>query len=174
MMPDFIFKELGLSKYLKIFAPKHPKLVYFPESSISTKIYQNHKRLHDELKLRWNEKGDLKQFRSDESKVIDFIRKGYRNAESPSYEKAENELGKDLAKIWIKGSAKKLLDHYFTSDKTKIYMGMTCIESGASSIHNEGTAFTIPLMDSGSIILENPSASILLTPGICSTLKSNS
>lgn len=151
MMPDFIFKELGLSKYLKIFAPKHPKLVYFPESSISTKIYQNHKRLHDELKLRWNEKGDLKQFRSDESKVIDFIRKGYRNAESPSYEKAENELGKDLAKIWIKGSAKKLLDHYFTSDKTKIYMGMTCIESGASSIHNEGTAFTIPLMDSGSI-----------------------
>ena len=46
---------------------------------------------------------------------------------------------------------KNLLDHYFTSDKTKIYMGMTCIESGASSIHNKGTAFTIPLMDSGSI-----------------------
>mgnify|MGYP003324021125 CR=1 FL=1 len=36
-------------------------------------------------------------------------------------------------------SAKNLLDHYFTSERTKMYMGMTCIESGSSSINNDGT-----------------------------------
>lgn len=151
MMPDFIFNETGLSKKIKIYAPKHPKLVYFPGSHIATKIYQDHEKLNYELKSKWNEKGDLKKFRSDESRVVDYIRKGYKKAESPSIGNAENELGNDLVELWIKGSAKNLLDHYFTSDKTKIYMGMTCIESGASSIHNKGTAFTIPLMDSGSI-----------------------
>ena len=42
-------------------------------------------------------------------------------------------------------------DSYFTSNKTKLYMGMTVIESGPASIYDPGTAFTIPLMDSGSV-----------------------
>ena len=64
---------------------------------------------------------------------------------------ANKILGKELTELWISGSAKNLLDHYFTSDKTKLYMGMTVIESGPASIHDPGTAFTIPLMDSGSV-----------------------
>ncbi|MDC0210480.1 FAD-dependent oxidoreductase [Flavobacteriaceae bacterium] len=151
MMPDFIFNETGLSKSVKIFAPKHPKLVYFPDSKKSTKIYQDYKKLDKEIKNKWGEKGDLESFRMDEDKVVDFIREGCRKGETPSLEKASDFLGKTLTDLWIKGSAKNLLDHYFSSDKTKIYMGMTAIESGSSSIKNNGTAFTIPLMDSGSV-----------------------
>ncbi len=151
MMPDFIFNETGLSKKIKIFAPTHPKLVYFPDSNSGTKIYQDYKKLDAEIKNKWGEKGDLESFRIDEDRVIDFIRKGYKKGETPSLEKATSILGKTLTDLWITGSAKNLLDHYFTADKTKIYMGMTSIESGSSSIHNNGTAFTIPLMDSGSV-----------------------
>ncbi len=151
MMPDFIFKETGIYKNLEIFSTKHPKLVYFLDSKKSTKIYQDHKKLHQELKEKWGEQGDLEKFRTDEQKVINFIRDGYKKARSPSISEAEKVLGKSITNLWIKGSAKNLLDHYFTSDKTKMYMGMTCIESGSSSIHNDGTAFTIPLMDSGSV-----------------------
>ena len=151
MMPNFIFKETGISKNLEIFSPNHPKLVYFTDTEKSTKIYQDHKKLNFELKENWGEKGDLEKFRIDEQKVINFIRKGYKKAKSPSISEAEKVLGKTITNLWIKGSAKNLLDHYFTSERTKMYMGMTCIESGSSSIHNDGTAFTIPLMDSGSV-----------------------
>ncbi|MDQ2929367.1 MAG: hypothetical protein M3Y05_00915, partial [Gemmatimonadota bacterium] len=43
------------------------------------------------------------------------------------------------------------LDHYFTSEQTKIYMAMTVTESGPVSLHEPYSAFTLPLMDSGSI-----------------------
>ena len=151
MMPNFIFQETGLSNNVEIFAPKHPKLVYFPDSNTSTRIYQNYKKLDQEIKNKWGERGDLESYRNDEDKIVDFIRQGFRYGETPSIEKANTVLGKTLTNLWINGSAKNLLDHYFTSDKTKIYMGMTRIESGSSSMHNKGTAFTIPLMDSGSV-----------------------
>jgi len=151
MMPDFIFSETGLDKSIETFYPKTPKLVYFPNSKNSVKIFQNHNELEIELDKEWGEKGDILGFRNDENKVIDFIQHLYKNAISPSSDIAENFLGKNLTDLWIRGSAKDLLDHYFTSDKTKLYMGMTVIESGPASIYDPGTAFTIPLMDSGSV-----------------------
>ena len=151
MMPDFIFSETGLDKSIETFYPKTPKLVYFPNSKNSVKIFQNHNELEIELDKEWGEKGDTLGFRNDENKVIDFIQHLYKNAISPSSDIAENFLGKNLTDLWIRGSAKDLLDHYFTSDKTKLYMGMTVIESGPASIYDPGTAFTIPLMDSGSV-----------------------
>ena len=66
-------------------------------------------------------------------------------------EKAKDFLGKRITDLWIIGSAYNLLNNYFTSEKTKLYMGMTVTESGPASIFEDGTAFTIPLMDSGSI-----------------------
>ena len=152
MMPDFIFSETGLDKLIQTFYPKTPKLVYFPNSEKSTRIFQNHEELDIELEQQWGEKGDTLGFRNDENKVIDFIQNIYRNAISPSIEHAEKILGKDLTNLWIRGSAKNLLDHYFTSEKTKLYMGMTVIESGPASIYDPGTAFTIPLMDSGDLL----------------------
>ena len=151
MMPDFIFSETGLDKSIETFYPKTPKLVYFPDSKKSTKIFQSHNELEIELEKEWGEKGDTLGFRNDENKVIEFIQYLYKNAVSPSTDIAENFLGKNLTDLWIRGSAKDLLDHYFTSEKTKLYMGMTVIESGPASIYQPGTAFTIPLMDSGSV-----------------------
>ena len=53
MMQDFIFQETGLSNSVEIFAPKHPKLVYFQDSNTSTRIYQNYKKLDQEIKNKW-------------------------------------------------------------------------------------------------------------------------
>lgn len=151
MMPNFIYKETGLSKKIKTFCPKNPKLVYFENDNTPTRIFRDITLLEKELKHRWNEKGDVKAFRNDENKVIEFIQKIYKEGTPPNLDQAVNEIGKDLTKLWIKGSAKNLLDHYFTSEKTKVYMGMTVIESSPSSYNEKGTSFTIPLMDSGSI-----------------------
>ena len=151
MMPDFIFKETGLINKVDGFYPKTPKLVYFQGEQNSTKIFQGYNELEKELSEKWDEKGRISDFRNDENKVISFIHKLYKEAISPSLELANKILGEELTELWISGSAKNLLDHYFTSDKTKLYMGMTVIESGPASIHDPGTAFTIPLMDSGSV-----------------------
>ena len=151
MMPDFIFNETGLSKKIHAYYPKNPKLVYFNGEETSTRIYQDNDRLEKELKHKWGETGKVNEFRNDENKVVEFIQKLYKNATSPSIELANQFLGKELTSLWISGSAKDLLDHYFSSEKAKLYMGMTVIESGPASIYDPGTAFTIPLMDSGSI-----------------------
>ena len=145
MMPDFIFKETGLINKVDGFYPKTPKLVYFQGEQNSTKIFQGYNELEKELSEKWDEKGRISDFRNDENKVISFIHKLYKEAISPSLELANKILGKELTELWISGSAKNLLDHYFTSDKTKLYMGMTVIESGPASIHDPGTAFTIPV-----------------------------
>ena len=151
MMPNFIYKETGLSKKIKTFCPENPKLVYFENDNTPTRIFRDITLLEKELKDKWNEKGDVKAFRNDENKVIKFIQKIYKEGTPPNLDQAVNEIGKDLTKLWIKGSAKNLLDHYFTSEKTKVYMGMTVIESSPTSYNEKGTSFTIPLMDSGSI-----------------------
>ena len=151
MMPEFIFKETGLSKEIVGFYPKTPKLVYFKDEENSTKIFQDPNELEKELKEKWGEEGRINDFRSDENKVIKFIQKLYKEAITPSVKIAYEELGKEIADLWVFGTAKNLLDHYFTSEKSKLYMGMTVIESGPASIYDPGTAFTIPLMDSGSV-----------------------
>ena len=151
MMPDFIFEETGLSKVVQGYYPKNPKLVYFNDKESSTKIYQDHIKLEEELREKWGETGKVNEFRNDENKVIKFIQELYKNGTSPSIDSAKDYLGKELTRLWITGNAKDLLDHYFSSEKTKLYMGMTVIESGPASIHDPGTAFTIPLMDSGSV-----------------------
>ena len=151
MMPEFIFNETGLSKEIVGFYPKSPKLVYFKDEEDSTKIFQDSSELEKELKNKWGEKGRINDFRNDENKVVRFIQKLYKDAITPTVEIAYKELGKELSDLWIFGTAKDLLDHYFTSEKSKLYMGMTVIESGPASIYDPGTAFTIPLMDSGSV-----------------------
>tara|TARA_B100001063_G_scaffold114034_1_gene106525 strand:- start:472 stop:1971 length:1500 start_codon:yes stop_codon:yes gene_type:complete len=151
MMPEFIFNETGLVNEIEGFYPKTPKLVYFKDEKDSTKIFQNSSELEKELKDKWGETGRINEFRSDENKVIKFIQKLYKEATTPTVEIAYKELGKEIADLWVFGTAKNLLDHYFTSEKTKLYMGMTVIESGPASIYDPGTAFTIPLMDSGSV-----------------------
>lgn len=151
LMQRFIFEETGLSKHLETFVPMEPKLVYFPEDNEPTKIYRNPEELDQELSKKWNEKGNVKKFRSDELKVIQFLQQGYRAAKNPTIEDAVHCLGNELTDLWIQGDAKSLLDYYFTSEKTKTYMAMTVSESGPVSLKEPYSAFTLPMMDSGSI-----------------------
>ena len=87
----------------------------------------------------------------DEAKVVSFLQDGYANAAPPTIAEAKRVLGDDLTELWISGTAKALMDHYFTSERSKMYMAMTVTESGPVSLSDPYSAFTLPLMDSGSI-----------------------
>ena len=151
LMQDFVFNETGLSKKLKTFVPESPKLAFFPGLKDPTYIYRDPIELDTELKNKWGESGDARAFRADEAKIINFIQSGYQKARTPSIDEAKSSLGSDLVKLWITGDARSLMNHYFESDFSKIYMAMTVTESGPVSLSEKYSAFTIPIMDSGSI-----------------------
>jgi len=151
LMQKFVFEQTGLSNRIKTYVPMKPKLVFFPGDKKPTKIFRNPEELDYELSQKWGEKGNVSAFRYDESKIIEFLQEGYYKAEIPTIEDAIQSLGNELTELWIKGDAQTLLDHYFTSERTKTYMAMTVSESGPVSLHDPYSAFTLPLMDSGSI-----------------------
>jgi phytoene dehydrogenase-like protein len=150
LMQDFIFQETGLMNRLQTYVPSHPKRVYFPDGAHAW-IYRDANQLQREMADQWGERGDVAAFRADEAKIVAFLQEGYRTAVPPTLEAAEQQLGKTVTQLWITGTAQALLDHYFTAEKSKIYMGMTITESGPVSLHEPYSAFTLPLMDSGSI-----------------------
>ena len=151
LMQDFVFQETGLAARLETYVPAESKRVYFPNSAKSAWIHRDPVRLQQELADRWGERGDVAGFRADEAKVVACLQDGFRRAVPPTLAEAEARLGRELTRRWISGSAAQLLDHYFTSEQTKIYMAMTVTESGPVSLHEPYSAFTLPLMDSGSI-----------------------
>jgi phytoene dehydrogenase-like protein len=151
LMQDFVFRETGLARRLQTYVPDQPKRVYFPDESASAWIHRDPAALRRELADRWGEDGDVEGFRADEARVVAYLRDGYRRAVAPTLGEAEQTLGTALVRRWITGSAADLLDHYFSAERTKIYMGMTVTESGPVSLHEPYSAFTLPLMDSGSI-----------------------
>ncbi len=151
LMQRFVFEETGLSQRLSTFVPTHPKIIHFAGDVEPTWIYRDATELDRELADKWGERGDVEAFRADEARVVSYLQKGYRNARPPSLDEARSELGASLVELWITGSARALLDHYFTSERSKIYMAMTITESGPVPLDDPYSAFTLPLMDSGSI-----------------------
>jgi len=151
LMPDFIFRETGLADRLETFVPSHAKRVYFPDPKASVWIHRDPAELERELGEKWGERGDVAGFRHDEAKVVAYLQQGYRTATPPDLASARGALGETLTRLWITGSAAALLNHYFTAERTRIYMGMTVTESGPVSLHEPYSAFTLPVMDSGSI-----------------------
>jgi phytoene dehydrogenase-like protein len=151
LMQDFVFEQTGLSGRLQAFVPKHAKAVFFPGDSEPAWIYSDPEALDRELAEKWGEQGDVDAFRADEAKVVSFLQQGYVDAKPPTIADANSVLGDTLTKLWISGSAKDLLEHYFTSERSKIFMAMTVTESGPVSLSDPYSAFTLPLMDSGSI-----------------------
>jgi phytoene dehydrogenase-like protein len=151
LMQDFVFEETGLSGRLHTFVPDHPKFIFFPGDREPTWIYRDPADLDQELAEKWGENGDVEGFRRDEAKVVNFLQEGYRNAQPPSLSEAKTVLGDALTRLWITGSARELMDHYFTSERSKMYMAMTVTESGPVSLNDPYSAFTLPMMDSGSI-----------------------
>jgi len=151
LMQDFIFRDTGLSDRLQTYVPEQAKRVHFPDARTSAWIYRDPGQLQRELADKWGERGDAEGFRADEAKVVAYLQDGYRAAVPPSLDAARQRLGDTLTRLWITGSAADLLDHYFTAERSKIYMAMTVTESGPVSLQEPYSAFTLPLMDSGSI-----------------------
>jgi phytoene dehydrogenase-like protein len=151
LMPDFIFRETGLESRLQTYVPSGSKRIYFPDPNASAWIHRDPRSLDRELRDKWGERGDVAGFRRDEGKVVAFLQEGYQSATPPRLEAARDRLGETLTRLWITGSAAELLDHYFTADRTKIYMAMTVTESGPVSLRDPYSAFTLPVMDSGSV-----------------------
>ena len=151
LMQDFVFEETGLRRQLKTFVPTHPKLIHFNTQEEPTWIFRDPEELDRELAKKWGERGAVREFREDEARVVEYLQRGYRQAQPPSLSEARQVLGSTLTDLWISGSARALLDHYFTSERSKMYMAMTIIESGPVPLDDPYSAFTLPLMDSGSI-----------------------
>ena len=151
LMQDFVFKQTGLSDRLRAFVPEHPKLVFFPGDEEPTWIYRNPADLDRELANKWGEHGEVEAFRADEAKVVRFLQDGYVNATPPTIADAKSALGETLTDLWVSGTARNLIDHYFTSERSKMFMAMTVTESGPVSLNDPYSAFTLPLMSSGTI-----------------------
>ena len=151
LMPDFIFRETGLADRLDTYVPSSAKRVYFPTGGTSAWIYRDPARLDQEFRERWGETGDAAGFRADEARVVAFLQQGFRAAVPPDVDDARAALGDELTRLWITGSAADLLAHYFTAERTKIYLAMTVTESGPVSLAEPSSAFTLPLMDCGSV-----------------------
>jgi phytoene dehydrogenase-like protein len=151
LMQDFVFEETGLSARLAIYAPTHPKLIHFPGDDEPIWIWRDPERLDREFEARFGERGDAVAFRADEARVVEYLQRGYREARPPSVADAEATLGAELTRRWITGSARDLLEHYFTSEGARVYMAMTVTESGPVALSEPYSAFIIPMMDSGSV-----------------------
>ncbi len=150
-MQDFVFEETGLAQRLELMQPKHPPVAWFESLQSPCILYDDIEKLTRELKRKWKETGAVKEFMNDLETVRGFLIKGYKTAEFPDLEKARAELGAELCQLWIEGSARKLFDHYFTSNYTKVYWAIEVTESGPVSLDSKFSAFTIPLLSSGSI-----------------------
>jgi len=151
LMQDFVFEETGLADRLTTYVSEHPKFVFFPGDDEPTWIYRDPVQLDREMAEKWGESGEVEAFREDEDKVVRFLREGYRNARPPLLEEARTVLGRTLTELWISGSARNLIDHYFTAERSKLYMVMTVTESSPVSLDDPYSAFTVPMMDSGSV-----------------------
>lgn len=150
-MQDFVFEETGLSKNIELRCPEHPAVVWFQSSKEPCFMYSDIEMLKSELRDKWNEQGNVEGFYNDLARVCEFLYEGYRNAHVPTLESARAKLGEETSKLWITGSARKLLDHYFTSDQLKVFWAIEVNESGPVSIDSAYSAFTIPLLGSGTV-----------------------
>jgi len=151
MMQTFVFTETGLADAVAVFKPRHPELVYFKDEPDPVVFYGSAARLAGELRRKCDERGDVAGFERDLEIVVRFLRRGFRAATPPTLADARKRLGGRLTSRWITGSARALLDHYFTSDRVKVFYAVSVTESGCVSLDEPYSAFTIALMSSGGI-----------------------
>lgn len=151
LMQDFIFSECSLKNKLSLFCPNHPAVVWYEHMSGPCFMYDEPDRLAAELSEKWGEKGIIADFLSDLECVRAFLINSFRDARVPNLALANRVLGSELTELWISGSARRLLDYYFTSEPMKVFCAMDVTESGPVSLDSPYSAFTIPLMASGTI-----------------------
>src|SRR5262249_60400714 len=78
-------------------------------------------------------------------------RGGCRPATHPRSLGAGGARATSSTSLGTRGSAADRCGHSFPAGRTKIYMAMTVTESGPVSLAEPYSAFTLPLMDSGSV-----------------------
>ena len=155
LMQDFVWQETGLADRLQIWAPSHPDLVFFPGQEKPTQLHADAANATREFADHWGEKGDLEAFYADEARVVQFLQAGYRAGIAPSVAATKDQLGAELTQLWITGTARDLVDHYLTADRTKVNVTMDVSESGPVSLDEPGSAFIMPMMSSGSVFAGN-------------------
>jgi phytoene dehydrogenase-like protein len=151
LMQNFVWRETGLADRLQGLPVTHPDMVFFPGIEQPARIYDDASQAAGEFADKWGEQGDLAAFRADEARVVRFLQAGYRAGQPPSVEDAVTELGAELTSLWITGSARTLLDHYLSAERTKVHLAMDVNESGPVSLSEPYSAFIIPTMSSGSV-----------------------
>ncbi len=151
MMQDFVFEDTGLSSLISLYLSQHPEIVYFSHKDRPGKIFDSVDQLKSELKDKWGEQGKVELFFDDLDKVVGFLREGYKEASVPNIAFAKQVLGEDMVSLWITGSARDLLNHYFTAEETKVFFSISATESGPVLLDTPYSAFSIPLMVSGSV-----------------------
>lgn len=142
-MQDFVFEETGLSRHLRLHKPSHPTILWADGKECLVDATG--------LKRTHGERGDMAAFERDMARVVSFLKNGYRKAEAPSLAAAEKALGRTMVKRWITGSARALMAHYFTSDVAQLFFSVSATESGPVPLDSPYSAFSIPLMASGSV-----------------------
>lgn len=135
MMPRFIFEETGLAERITLCPVTQKEFVYIQDRPDLTRDAEPNP-----------------PFEGDLEKVVSFLQAGFQAAQTPSLQAAEKALGPTLTQRWITGDAKTLLDHYFQNETEKLLHAMCVNESGPVSLHEPFSAFTIPLMYSGSVL----------------------
>lgn len=150
-MQDFVYDETGLAKRLTIHRARVPYAMLYDRKPDLAMICGDSWTLMTDAKKKWNEHGDIKGFMHDMDKVVAFLRKGYRAGKVPTVQDAEQRLGKETTRLWITGTGRDLVNHYFTSDSLKLLTLIPVNESGPVSIDAPFSAFNIPLMNSGSV-----------------------
>ncbi len=151
LMQDYVWRETGLADRLQGWAVTHPNLVFFPGIKKPALIYDNVPQAARELADKWGEQGNLAAFRADQYRVVRFLQAGYRAGQPPRLDETVAELGADLTALWITGSARTLLEHYLSSEYTRLHLAMNVTESGPVSLSEPYSAFIIPMMSSGSV-----------------------
>ena len=150
-MQDFVFEDTGLSRRVTARAPQHPTVVWSEPLQNICFFYDDLQQLRRELKQKWNEQGDIQGYYRDLEKVRQFLLNGYRHSQVPDIDAAYKALGTEITELWISGSARNLMNHYFSSEAMKVYASIDVTESGPVSLDSQYSAFTIPLMASGSV-----------------------
>ena len=151
LMQDYVWRETGLADRLQGWAVTHPNLVFCPGIKKPALIYDNVPQAARELADKWGEQGNLAAFRADQYRVVRFLQAGYRAGQPPRLDETVAELGADLTALWITGSARTLLEHYLSSEYTRLHLAMNVTESGPVSLSEPYSAFIIPMMSSGSV-----------------------
>jgi phytoene dehydrogenase-like protein len=151
LMQKFVWEETGLSKRLKKFTPPAPDLVHFDGVDGGVSYHHDPVDLARELKEKWGEEGRIEEYASDMEKVTAYLIQGYQEARTPSIEDAKNRLGEELSSRWITGSARDLVNHYFTSEQPKVVLLMMMAESSPVSCDAPYSAVNIPLILGGSV-----------------------